>query len=664
MLENIEILPGNPSPLGLSFQGDAAHFAVFSSHATSVFLGLFAENDPNPQKEIPLHKTGDIWHIAVKGLSAEGMTYAFRCEGPYDEKKGLLYKSNIWLVDPYAKKLSGQTRARVSPLEKFDWEGTLPPKIASQNLIIYEMHVRGFTQHSASAAAHPGTYLGIIEKIPYLKALGVNAVELLPIFEFDETHCLNVHPKTKKPLTNYWGYHPLHYFAAKRGYAASDPINEFKTLVRELHKNGIEIILDVVFNHTGEEQGLDYYINFRGLDNAVYYHIDKEGHYLNFSGCGNTVNCNHPAVQQLILDSLRYWVEEMHVDGFRFDLAAVFMRDPLGNLIPEPPILKAMASDPVISKVKLIAEPWDAAGLVQQGAFPKHGPWAEWNGYYRDTLRRFIKGTDNQAPLFAQILSGSKEIYQESTTPLSSINYISSHDGFCLRDLVTYNQKHNEENGEENRDGLEQNESWNCGAEGPTDNKDIIALRERQMRNFLLALFVSQGTPMLLMGDEYGHTRSGNNNPYTQDNALNWFLWDALEKNKNIFEYVSALIEFRQKNPSLQRTHFLTSNDIEWHGATPFKPDWSNLSRFVAFQTKHKRPFYHPFKTMDKGLLYIAFNASPQPLKVTLPPKTEWRQVVNTAKDWNQHHLRDPDKGEPISSPIELLGYSALLACS
>lgn len=649
MLENLTILKGKPSPLGLSFHKGTANFAVFSSHATSVFLGLFLENNPQLEKEIPLQKTGDIWHVAITG-HPEGMTYAFRCEGPRDEKKGLLYKPDVWLVDPYAKILSSHTRARIKPLEKFDWEGVKSPKIPRDKLVIYEMHIRGLTQHPSSAVSHPGTYLGVIEKIPYLKALGVNAVEFLPIFDFDETFCKNVHPQTKKPLTNYWGYHPLHYFAPKQSYAASDPVQEFKTLVREFHRNGIEVLLDVVYNHTGEEQDPNYYIHFRGLDNPVYYHVTDDGHYLNASGCGNTLNCYPKAVQRFILDSLRYWIEEMHVDGFRFDLASIFMCDPHGNADPNAPILKAIASDPVISKVKLIAEPWGATGLFLAGGFSKKGIWSEWNGYFRDTVRRFIKGDEVQATAFGQVLSGSEEIYRESKTPLSSINFVTAHDGFCLRDLVTYQEKHNEENGENNRNGLDQNLSWNCGAEGSVDNKDINELRERQMRNFLLALFISQGIPMLLMGDEYGHTRKGNNNPYVQDNAINWFLWDELEKNKKIFHFTAALIEFRKKHTSLHRTHFLTAKDIEWEGTSPLQPDWSNTSRFVAFRTKEKQP------------LYVAFNSSHQPAKITLPPRFKWHQVVNTAKGWEQHHLLDPENGEVVSSPFELPSYSAFLA--
>lgn len=649
MLDNIQISQGQASPLGISFSKGQINFALFSSHATAVFLGIFEENKQQPVKEVPLERTGDIWHVAIDGLNSSNLSYAYRCEGPYEEQKGFLYKPQMWLVDPYAKRLTQQRRVPISADAAFDWQDVTPPKIPRQKLIIYEMHIRGFTQHPSSQVSHPGTYQGVIEKIPYLKELGVNAVELMPIYEFDEVlRFKKFHPQTGKELINYWGYNPLHYFVPKQTYGTNDPVVEFKTLVRELHRNGIEVILDVVYNHTGEEQDLNYYVNFRGLDNSVYYQIDEQGHYRNYSGCGNTFNCNHPIVQQLIIHSLRYWIEEMHVDGFRFDLAAVFLRDQSGTPVSKPPILEAFASDPVISKAKLIAEPWDAVGLNQLGTFSQW-KWSEWNANYRDAVRRFIKGTENQAAEFAKVISGSKDLYKGSKTPLSSINYITSHDGFSLRDLVTYQQKHNEENAEMNGDGMEQNDSWNCGAEGPTADPLIVELRERQLRNFFLSLFISQGIPMVLMTDEYGHTCRGNNNPYAQDNELNWFLWDELEKNRKIFQYVSALIAFRKEQPLLSRARFLTKKDIEWHGIEPLKPDWGPHAKFVAFVLKGKNP------------LYIAFNASPNTLTVALPPKIHWRQVLNTAQGWEGHHLCDPKNGLLLSSSLELMAYSSIL---
>jgi len=665
-LDPLQIFEGEPQPLGLNIQGSKANFSLYSEHATAIYLCLFQAGQSNPDKKIPLRRTQNYWHVSLSNFP-DGIEYSFLCEGPYDEKQGLLFNSSEYLSDPYAKLLNTsvkwadrastsikkQARCSLSRPKPFDWQGAQCPRIPYQDLLIYEMHVRGFTRHSSSQVSHPGTYLGIIEKIPYLKKLGINAVELMPIFEFDEIICKNSHPDTQHPLVNYWGYNPLHFFAPMRRYASGkdlfSPVEEFRTLVRELHKNGIEVILDVVFNHTGEEDQQDRYVNFRGIDNSVYYLLDSQGKYFDFAGCGNTVNANHPAVLQLILDSLRYWIQEMGVDGFRFDLASIFTRDTKGKPKFPSPLLKAMSSDPMISQVKLIAEAWDAAGLYQIGSFPKLGPsWSEWNGRYRDIVRRFLKGTNGKAGLFANILCGSQWIYS-GQTPLASINYITSHDGYSLADLVSYQQKHNWDNGEQNRDGNNQNDSWNCGDEGPSQNPQILALRDRQMRNFLLALLISQGIPMLLMGDEYGHTRKGNNNPYVQDNELNWFLWDQLEKNQKIFHYTASLIRFRKEHPVLRRTQFLTDADIEWHGIDPYQPSWNSSSRLVAFS----------YTGEDR--LYAAFNASFEPVQITLPPNAEWRQLVHTVQDWDQHHLHDPSKG-PLITHLTLPPYSALLA--
>ena len=646
--------PGTPTPLGFSLVGRRGNFALFSHRAEQVVLGLFSPGQKEPILEAPMHRTGDVWHVAIENLPEE-ILYAFRCSGPKD----LLFQSSLWMSDPMAKILETAPKwgsreksykGRASLPRPFDWQGVKKPNIPYQNLVIYEMHVRGFTQHPSSGAAHPGSYLGVIEKIPYLKKLGVNAVELMPVFEFDEIHCKDIQPQTGEPLPNYWGYNTLFFYAPMRRYASSPlpdaPIEEFKTMVRELHKNGIEILLDVVFNHTGEGKEKEYYVNFRGIDNNAYYMVDHDGHYRDFTGCGNTVNCNHPAVRDYIVGSLRYWAEEMQVDGFRFDLASIFTRGLDGAPIESPPIVSAITAIP---NVKLIAEAWDAGGLYQVGLFPnKWGSWSDWNGRYRDTVRRFIKGTDVQAGAFADALSGSQSIYGASKTPLSSLNFITAHDGYSLRDLVTYQMKHNYENGEMNRDGNNQNDSWNCGAEGPTHDSKIAHLREQQMRNFLLALFLSQGIPMLLMGDEYGHSRHGNNNPYVQDNDLNWFLWNLLEKNEKIFSFVSALIAFRKAHPSFRRAAFLTPSDIDWHGKTPFHPDWSDQSRLVAYSLKSTPP------------LYIAFNSDFHPITISLPPETRWRELIFTSRDWSEHHLASP--GPLLASSIELPPYSALLA--
>ncbi|HSX10835.1 MAG TPA: isoamylase [Chlamydiales bacterium] len=623
-MDKLEVTKGVPGPLGLSIHGDTANFALFSQHADGVTLGLFWDRKV---RQLPMNRTGDIWHIGLKGALPRDVSYAFQCSGPAE----YLYNPQAWLADPYAKILVDQVRAKVDLPAQFDWQGVTTPKLPLQDLVIYEMHVRGFTKHASSGVAHPGTYLGAIEKIPYLKKLGVNAVELMPIFEFDETY------KKQKPLIDYWGYNPLHYFVPKKGYAASDPIAEFKTLVRELHRNGIEVILDVVYNHTGEGKEKDFYNSFRGIDNPVYYQLDDKGNYIDYSGCGNTVNANHPMVRKLILDSLRYWVLEMHVDGFRFDLASILTLDCNGKPMAHPPLFESIVLDPVVSQAKLIAEPWDAAGLYQLGSFPKWGHWSEWNGRYRDVVRRFIKGTDGKVGIFASVICGSEMIYRSSKTPLSSVNFVTAHDGFTLRDLVTYQNKHNFANGESNRDGNNQNDSWNCGHEGPTDDPHIISLRERQMRNFLLTLFSSQGIPMLLMGDEYGHTRQGNNNPYTLDNEINWFLWDELKKNQKIFQFVAKLIQFRKEHAALRHTQFLTDEEVSWYNS------WDSGSRLLTFS----------FKT--KPSLYFAFNANYEPVQIALPPGS-WRQVIHTAEDWEFH-----TDGKPIST-VELVPYSAFLA--
>jgi len=607
----MDTFPGSPTPLGF-FNGN---FAIHSAHADQIILGLFAFGAETPTETIPLNRTGNVWHIGIKNLPPNTY-YSYQIGGR-------------WLLDPYAKFPETNPIFNSAPLhnicaaakmpEPFDWQNAKRPQLPQQDLIIYELHVRGFTKHASSKTSSHGTYAALIEKIPYFKELGINAIELMPIHEFDECHSKNKHPKTNERLPNYWGYNPISYFAPKRSYAKGDPVTEFKTLVREMHKNGIEVILDVVYNHTGEGSEKDYAICWRGIDEKTYY-LEKD-----YTGCGNTLNANHPPVQTMILDSLRYFADEFHVDGFRFDLASTFTRGTDGAFLPHPPILEAIAKDLVLSKLKLIAEPWDMS-LYQVGAFPKWGPWSEWNGRYRDIMRRFFKGTDGYAGPFAAALCGSDFLYK---TPLSSINFIIAHDGYTLRDLVTYQNKHNFDNGEQNHDGNNENDNWNCGVEGPTADPQINALRERQMCNHLLALFLSLGIPMFYMGDEYGHTRNGNNNPYVQDNELNWFLWD--KKNPAMFRFIQDLIAFR-KSEGLGKNRFLTNADITWH--TDFK------GRFVAFSTK---------------TLYAAFNANWQPKEIELPPGN-WHLVVDTKDPWLFQ-----TKGPEIKK-TELLPYSALIA--
>lgn len=601
MSEPLIILDGTPRPLGISVQKGAFNFALFSSHAEKVVLGLFLPGGSLFQ-EIPMQKTQDIWHVAIEGLP-QGLEYAYRCEGP----EAMGYSPDIWLIDPYAKILEkGRAKAAI-PLP-FDWGRDIRPNIALKDLVIYEMHVRGFTKDPSSQTERPGTYLAFIEKIPFLKKLGINAVELMPIFDSDERH-------TKTGLPNYWNYNPLHFFAPKASYAWQDPIEEFKTLVKLLHENGIEVILDVVYNHTGEGKDRSYKVNFRGIDDFVYYLLKQDGSYLNFSGCDNTFRCNHPAVQQFILDNLRYWVEEMHVDGFRFDLASILTRDENGHVMSPSPLIQAISADPIISRAKLIAESWDASGLYQVGMFPQWGPWSEWNDQYRDAVRKFFRGDRGSAGVFANVLTGSEKIYKHFS-PLNSINFVTAHDGFTLRDLVSYSKKHNTDNLEENKDGSDHNHSSNWGEEGETKNPAILQVRERQMRNFLLTLFISQGIPMLTMGDVYGHTSLGNNNPYCQDNRMSWFLWDELKKNEKIFHFVANLIRFRKEHPQLRRTSFLKDSDIEWHS-----PDWSESSHFVSCTYK------------GETNLYFAFNASCHEKTIAMP-EGQWELVVDTKEDW------------------------------
>ncbi len=628
----MEVYPGNIEPLGCKIQKDRVNFAVFSHTASKITLGIKMGEQI---QEIPLNRTGHIWHAEILGWKAS-MEYAFCIE------KGK------WLADPYSTSLRtskkwgqgiGSVFSKLEDPLPFDWENAKKPKIPIQDLIIYEMHIRGFTMDKSGGVLHPGTFLGMIDKIPYLKTLGVNAVEFLPIFEFDET---TLDMPLKGNLVNYWGYDPMHYFHPMQRYAATDDVKgEFKTLVRELHKNGIEVILDVVYNHTGEWA---YPFSFLGLDEPAYYMVDENGKWLNFTGCKNTVNANHPATMELILASLRYWTEEMQVDGFRFDLASILTRGQNGHVLKNPPLLEAIENDPLLREAKLISEAWDATGLYQVGQFPLFGPWSEWNGRYRDYVRVFLKGTDGFVGKFADVFSGSQFLYH-GYGPTCSINFITAHDGFCLRDLVSYDHKYNQANGHSNHDGCTHNDSWNSGAEGNTNDPKIIEIRGRRMRNFLLALFLSQGVPMILMGDEYGHTRNGNNNPYTQDNGLNWFLWDQIHQDQ--LGFVSSLIAFRKKHPELRRTEFLTKNDIDWHGINPGKPNWNPESHFIACTLK------------GKNQLYIAFNSHNHEVQIQLP-EGSWKEVVRSEKDWKDHFL---NKDGPVLPPsLTMPSFSAILA--
>ncbi|KAK8951438.1 hypothetical protein KSP39_PZI003042 [Platanthera zijinensis] len=646
---------GKAHPLGASAVDGGINFSMFSQHASSVIICISISERNDVDKllnftiEVPLdprkNKTGDIWHICVEGLPDSGVLYGYRVDGPQGWDQGHRFDVNNILLDPYAKLVSGRrifgdVKQRMSKFlgtydfhsSPFDWGSNYKlPDIPEKDLLIYEMNVRSFTVDESSGLDPEirGSYLGAICKIPHLLELGVNAVELLPVFEFDELE-FQRYPNPRNHLINTWGYSTMNFFAPMSRYASAGagPLAaslEFKKMVQAFHNAGIEVILDVVYNHTNEaDDDHPYTTSFRGIDNKVYYMMDLQNNpqLLNYSGCGNTLNCNHPVAMELILDSLRHWVEEYHVNGFRFDLASVLCRGTDGAPLDAPPLIKAIAKDAVLSRCKLIAEPWDCAGLYLVGRFPNWDRWAEWNGKYRDDIRRFVKGDSGMKGYFATRVSGSADLYQVyCRKPYHSINFVIAHDGFTLCDLVSYNSKHNNANGEGGKDGCNDNFSWNCGFEGETDDPKIRSLRVRQMKNFHVALMISQGTPMISMGDEYGHTRHGNNNSYGHDTSINHFQWKDLEAKRDIlFRFFSKMINFRHKHPILRRDRFLNRNDVTWH-----EDRWDNPeSKFIAF-TLHDDIF--------GGDIYVAFNAHDYVVKIAIPspPKEKsWHRVVDT----------------------------------
>ncbi|KAL2634265.1 hypothetical protein R1flu_005744 [Riccia fluitans] len=647
---------GQPSPLGVSELDGAVNFAIVSQHAYAVSLCLYiGVSDPTepgePTFELVLdperNKSGNIWHICVQDIPLKGVLYGYRVDGPKGWDKGHRFDKSKVLIDPYAKyvdgrRIFGDLSKRNTPFlgsydvnpEEFDWgENYKLPAIPEADLVIYEMNVRAFTADESSGVdpKKRGSYLGLIEKIPHLVELGVNAVELLPIFEYDELEFQRM-KNPRDHLINTWGYSTINFFSPMTRYGSSGegPIKasvELKQMVKTFHDAGIEVILDVVYNHTNEsDDKTPYLTSFRGIDNLVYYIVDLNSYIqlANYSGCGNTFNCNHPQVMELVLASLRHWVTEYHIDGFRFDLASSLCRDTNGSPLSSPPLIKAIARDPVLARCKLIAEPWDCGGLYLVGGFPNWDRWAEWNGIYRDDLRKFIKGDPGMKSALATRLSGSGDLYNNhKRKPYHSINFIIAHDGFTLYDLVAYNWKHNEANGEHGKDGSNDNYSWNCGVEGETDNVEVNALRQRQMKNFHLALMLSQGTPMMLMGDEYGHTRFGNNNSYGHDSSLNNFQWKKLEEKKNsLFRFFSQAIKFRRQHPLLGREHFLADKDITWH-----EDNWGNVeSRFLAFTL-------NATSSQPCGALYAAFNAHDYFVRASLPRAPDdkrWFRVADT----------------------------------
>jgi isoamylase len=647
---------GASAPLGATVRDAGVNFSVFSKDAALVDLLLFDDaNAVKPATVIPLkadkHRTYHYWHVFVPDLQP-GQVYAYRAHGPFAPERGCRFDSEKVLVDPYGlavavpKKYDRRAAARpgdnaatamrsvVAAPDRYDWEGDLPLNRPFAETVIYELHVAGFTRHPSSgvSSAKRGTYAGLIQKIPYLKDLGVTAVELLPVFQFDVQDA----PAGR---VNYWGYQPVSFFAPHHAYSSQENalavLDEFRDMVKALHRGGLEVILDVVFNHTAEGGFTGPTLCYRGLANDVYYILEKDkSRYADYTGCGNTLNANQPIVRRLIQDSLRYWVTQMHVDGFRFDLASILSRDEEGRPVPNPPVLWDIESDPLLAGTKLIAEAWDAAGLYQVGSFIGDR-WQEWNGRFRDDVRRFLKGDNGSVPAVASRILGSPDLYgHEEREAEQSINFVTCHDGFTLNDLVSYNRKHNEANGENDRDGSDNNLSWNCGMEGPSDDSTVEAVRNRQIKNFFALTLLAAGTPMLLMGDEVRRTQRGNNNAYCQDSDLSWFDWGLLDRHSDIHRFVRELNGFRQRRdvvegsaPSLNQ--LLRRARIEWHGVALKRPDWNDHSHSLAFTLRTLR---------GRFLLHGMLNAFWEPLTFELPPipaegQQGWRRCIDTALD-------------------------------
>lgn len=646
---------GTPLPFGATLTPRGVNFSIYSRNATGATLVLFASGIADAICELELdakqHRTGNVWHIEVLGVNNK-IRYGWRIDGVNDPSKGHRFDRRQILIDPYAKALTGgatwgepQIRRTFDPEKDFynfprrccllptdlTSDDVAPLLTPLSDTIIYELHVRGFTIDKTSGVKFPGSYAGLTEKIPYLKELGVTAVELMPVFEFDENENLREDEKTGTILRNFWGYSPVCFFAPKASYAydghGSSAITEFREMVCSFHHAGIEVILDVVFNHTAEGDERGPTISFRGIDNAAYYIHDKKGKYANFSGCGNTFNCNDPTNQALIIDCLRYWVAEMHVDGFRFDLASILGRGPDGEVLKNPPLLERIALDPVLAETKMIAEAWDAAGLNQVGQFPGFGRWSEWNGYFRDNVRLFWAGAEGMVSAIASRLCGSDDLYRRS--PSESINFITAHDGFTLHDLVSYQEKHNLANGEENRDGDNHSHSQNFGVEGETNDGKILFARRKMQKNMLCSLFLSQGTPMLLGGDEFSRTQNGNNNAYCQDNALSWVNWKLCDKNADLLRFTKLIIALRQRHKILRRTEFFRDGKgISWHGEKPQEADWSAEAKWLALMLDGKI-----LAENREPSLFIMMNADVEKHSFVIPDVgADWLIIADTSR--------------------------------
>ncbi len=662
--------PGRPHPLGATPDATGTNFALFSQAATAVQLLLFEAHDArHPVRVIDLdpgmNRTFYFWHIYVKDV-VPGMGYAYRVDGPRDlHGRGHRFNPKKVLIDPYGRAVTSTLWDRaaacgpddnvtsslssiVVDTNGYDWEGDQPLNRPMSQTIIYEMHVKGFTQSASSGAKHPGTYAGVIERIPYLKSLGITAVELMPVFEFDETEISGTNPLTGQQLVNYWGYSPIAFFSPHGDYCirpdAGNHIREFRDMVKAFHKADIEVILDVVFNHTGEGNHQGPTISFRGLDNGTYYLLEPDReYYTNLTGCGNTLNCNHPMTEKFINECLLFWVKEMHVDGFRFDLASILSRGEDGQPLDNPPVLWHIELSDDLAETKIIAEAWDAGGLYQVGYFPGYR-WAEWNGKYRDDIRRFVKGDRGIVGTVASRIAGSADLYEDDgELPINSINFITAHDGFTLNDLVSYNDKHNEANGENNNDGTSDNLSWNHGVEGETDDPEIDGLRRRQVRNFLSILMLSQGVPMMLMGDESRQTQFGNNNAYCQDNEITWFDWDRVASHGDQVRFTSLLIDFRKRHPNLRRPNYFTGAinkrglaDMTWHGCKLNSPGWDDPEARVLAFTLGGFVGTRKLRNIDFDVdIHVMMNMEWQDLDFEVPdvPGRSWYKAIDTGAD-------------------------------
>lgn len=672
VVEGFKIRPGFFRMYGACVASNGVSFTINSHGATRCTLLLFKPQAPKPYARIPFpdsYRIGDTYSMLVYDIKPDEFEYAFSFDGPYEPAKGLLFNEENVLLDPYSRAVTGQRkwgekpeggkdfeyRARVVK-SNFDWGNIKQLEQPFEDLVIYETHVRGYTKDKSSGVSAPGTFAGLKDKIPYLKDLGINAVELMPIFEFDEMESARVVDGVQ--LYNYWGYNTVSFFAPNTSYAFNEEHNhegdELKSLIKALKENGIEVILDVVFNHTAEGNEMGPCFSFKGIDNNVYYMLTPDAHYYNFSGCGNVMNCNHPVVRNFIIDCLRHWAIEYRVDGFRFDLASILGRDQNGAPMANPPILESLAFDPVLGKMKLIAEAWDAGGLYQVGSFPSWNRWAEWNGRYRDDMRSFLKGDDGMAGNAITRITGSRDLYSpESRGHKASVNFLTCHDGFTLYDLYSYNEKHNEKNGWNNTDGDNNGHSWNCGAEGETDDPNVNGLRRRLIKNAFAALLCSRGPAMFFAGDEFCNTQFGNNNAYCQDNIISWLDWSRLEEFKEIHDFVRHMIQFRKEHPILRKMTKPSScqfPEISVHNGTPFNASTDYKTKLIGIMYAGRNE-----EDTEDDIVFYCMNAYWEPLVMQLP-------VLPNGKHWHVDTNTNAEyfDGEDFTAKTELLGVNTI----